>query len=118
MPAVLLDRIHAASETLAGALRQANDPAFVTTRLDPPLVASLQAAVAAVSLATTEASTEELAAIRAHPAYAEYLDRLAQLHAALVLWETRLLAHRAQLDRKSERVTTARHWAEAYNRTR
>jgi hypothetical protein len=118
MPAALLDRIRAASETLAGALRQANDPAFVATRLHPPLIAGLQAAVTAVDRAIAEASAKEAAEVRAHPAYAEYKNHLAHLHAALFLWQTRLLAHRAQLDRKSERVTAARHWAEAYNRTR
>ncbi len=90
----------------------------MTTALDPALVARLQAAVAAVDRATTAASAEDRAETRAHPAYAEYKDRLAQLHAALSLWQTRLLTVRAQLDRKSQRVTAARHWAEAYNRTR
>lgn len=118
MPAALLERIRAASETVAGALRQANDPAFVATRLDPPLVASLQAAIAAVDRAIAEASAEEAAELRAHPSYAEYKDRLTHLHSVLFLWQSRLLAHRARLDRKSERVTAARHWAEAYNRTR
>jgi 7-keto-8-aminopelargonate synthetase-like enzyme len=118
MPAPLLDRMCAANETLAAALRRASDPAFVTTALDPALVARLGAAVAAVDCATAEASAEERAETRAHPAYAEYKDRLAQLHAALSLWQARLLAHRAQLDRKAQRVTAARHWAEAYNRTR
>jgi hypothetical protein len=118
MPAALFDRIRAASEELAGALRQTSDPAFEARALDPALVGRLQAAVATVEYATKKASAEERDEVRAHPAYAEYRELLAQLHAALSTWQARLFTYRAQLDRKSERVSAASHWAEAYNRTR
>ena len=118
MPRALIDRIRAAGEELAGALRQSSDPAFDARALDPALVGRLQAAVATVECATANASSEERDEVRAHPAYAEYRELLAQLHAALSTWQSRLLTYRAQLDRKSERVSAARHWAEAYNRTR
>lgn len=118
MPASLVEQFRVATEDLAAALNRANDPAFDTGVIDPALIARLRYAVAAVERATAEASPEERAEAQSHPAFAEYKDRLTQLYAALSVWQTRLLAHRAQLDRKSGRVTAARHWAEAYNRTR
>jgi hypothetical protein len=118
MPRTLIEQFREAGEELAAALNRAKDPAFETGALDPALVARLQVAVAAVERATAEASTEERAEAQSHPACAKYKDRLTELHAALVTWRTRLLAYRAQLDRKNQRVAAARHWAEAYNRTR
>ncbi|MDE3137265.1 MAG: hypothetical protein KGL59_11870 [Acidobacteriota bacterium] len=113
----LLEQIGRASETITGALREANEPAFLTTTLDPDLVKRLQAAVTAVDRALAEASAEERSEACLHPAYAEYKDRLVQLHNALSLWQNRLLARRAELDKKTERVSAARRWAEAYNST-
>jgi hypothetical protein len=118
MAAGLPDQILGASETIDGALRQANDPAFVTVTLDSTLVARLQAVVVAVDRALAEASAEDREEARLHPAYVEYQVRLARLHAALSLWQNRLVTFRAQLDQKSKQVSAARRWAEAYNRTR
>jgi hypothetical protein len=114
----LLDRIRVASETIASALRQVDGPAFATTTPDPAVVDRLQVAVGSVDRAMAEASDKERAGVRVHPAYVEYKDRLGQLRDALSLWQNHLLAHRAELDRKAERVSAAHHWAEAYNRTR
>lgn len=114
----LVEQFQKAGQELAAAMTRVHDPALQESAPDPALIARLQAAVAAVERATAEASPEERAAAESHPACAEYKDQLKQLYAALSVWQTRLLTYRSQLDRKTERVTAARHWAEAYDRTR
>lgn len=118
MPAPLVEQFRAAAEELAAVLRRTSDPAFEASALDPGLVGRLQAVLAGVARAVAVASPRERNDACAHPAHAEYLRRLAQLQAALPAWQSRLVGYRAQLERKSERVHAARHWAEAYNRTR
>jgi hypothetical protein len=118
MPTGLAERILASNRELEGALRLTEDPGFDVRVLDVAVVRRLQEAVADVARASAEASNEERERARSGPAYRIYLENLARLGAILDVWNERLLAYRAQLDRDGEHLRAARNWAEAYNRTR
>lgn len=117
-PADLSQRILEANRELETALRMADNPRFDVRALDVALVRRLQEAVADVARASAEAPAEERKRARSGPTYHAYLENLARLGAMLDAWNESLLAFRAKLDRDGERLSAARNWAEAYNRTR
>jgi hypothetical protein len=118
MAVALPDRVRAARQELAVALRLAEDPAFDPGTLDLALVQRLQSAVGAVALGMAQASADERDRERNDPEYRFYLEDLKRMGPVLDLWYERLLAHRSELDRARAHVDAANRWAEAYNRTR
>lgn len=116
MAAALLDRLRAASAVLENTLRQAEDPTFEVRMVDLTLVHRLRTVVGEVARAAAEATAEER--VQASPDYRTYLENLTRLGAVVDGWQTRLLTHRARLDRDGGHLDAARRWAEAYSRTR
>lgn len=114
----LPDCARAARKELAAAFDLTNDPAFDPRTIQPTFVQQLQDVVNDVGRALGELSPEERKQAQSDPDYRAYLEDLARLRVLLNAWQSRLLSHRDELDRNSQRISAARQWADAFNRTR